>query len=166
MRADELFDNTLEWLKENYSSFRFFVERDVVWTVQLRLLAVVAEQNLPFQIFNDYPIIPGLRRSLSADLVILDNDGAILVAVEFKYEPDHRRQDILRAKFPVVSWGADGVLKDIARIDEFVRSQKCQKAYAVLIDEGGYFHSRAPHPKSEWRAWDNGVWILRSRASL
>jgi hypothetical protein len=28
--------NALEWLKENYGRFRFFVERDVVWTIQLR----------------------------------------------------------------------------------------------------------------------------------
>jgi hypothetical protein len=84
MKADDLFDDALEWLKENYGSFRFFVERDVVWTVQLRLLEVIAKQNLSFQIFNDYPILPGSRRSLSADLVILDDSGAIMLAAEFK----------------------------------------------------------------------------------
>ena len=37
--AVELFENTLNWLQENYFNFRFFTERDVVWTLQTHLSA-------------------------------------------------------------------------------------------------------------------------------
>jgi len=37
-----------------------------------------------------------------ADLALVSPDGPVVVAAEFKYEPSHRRADILRTKFPVV----------------------------------------------------------------
>ena len=161
--ATDLLENALEWLRENYSNFRFFAERDVVWTVQMRLIKVIEAQQLPYTVFNDYPILPGKRRSLSADLAILSRDGSVQVAVEFKYEPSHSRRDILSSKFPVVSWGADGVGKDMNRVQEFVAKGKARVAYAVLVDEGGYFRSRPPHPGGKWVDWGNGVWVHCAR---
>lgn len=111
--ADALFLRSLNWLRINYSGFRFFVERDIVWTIQCHILQEIAETGLPLRVFNDYGILPGSRRSLSADLVLSGENSKIEVAVEFKYEPAHSRTDIPRVKFPVVGWGDDGVAKDI-----------------------------------------------------
>jgi len=160
----ELFENTIAWLQSNYSSYHFYVERDIVWTVQTHIQQQITQQDLPCKIFNDYPILPGTNRSLSADLVILTTDHEIALAAEFKYEPSHSRTDIQKQKLPVVVWGADGVGKDIARIFEFVEKGKAKAAYSIFIDEGGYFHKRNPHERSRWIDWGNGVWILRSQA--
>lgn len=165
MDADGLFLQTLDWLQTNYGRFRFFTERDVVWTVQLRLLQTIADQNLPLQVFNDYGLLPGKNRSLSADLVILDEAANPLVAIEFKYEPSHQRTDIPQKKLKddIVFWEKDGVKKDIDRIQEFAR-EVCPSAYAILVDEGGRFRRRTPHPGSEWRQWGGNIWVLYARA--
>ena len=162
--ATELFEEALKWLRRNYVRFRFFAERDVVWTVQVRLMEAIEQERLPFRVFNDYPMLAGKRRSLSADLAILGQDSLVELAAEFKYEPAHSRDDIQRQKFPVVIWGRSGVGKDVERVQEFVEKGRAEVAYAMLIDEGGYFRNRAPHPGSEWVDWGNGVWVLFSRA--
>lgn len=56
----------------------------------------------------------------------MDENDIAEVAAEFKYEPSHRRNDILRSKFPVVFWNDDGVGKDIdiEGIHEFVSNEK------------------------------------------
>jgi hypothetical protein len=33
MHAHELFEEAIEWLRENYDEFGFDMERDVVWTI-------------------------------------------------------------------------------------------------------------------------------------
>jgi hypothetical protein len=38
----------LDWLRENHGWYEFWVERDLVWTVQTRLRQVVWERGLPF----------------------------------------------------------------------------------------------------------------------
>jgi hypothetical protein len=151
--AAALFEEAVAWLQEHYDEFEFWVERDLVWTVQSRLRQVVRERSLPFGVLNDYPLLPGARRALSADLVVRDADTTVLVAVEFKYEPSHKRTELLPGKLPVVFWGDDGVAKDIRRIREFVERGVARVAYAVFLDEGGYFRHRPPHPGAAWRAW-------------
>jgi hypothetical protein len=163
-KATELFENTLKWLRDNYAGFQFFLERDVVWTVQNRIIEQIKELALPYRIFNDYPMLPGKRRSLSTDLAILGLDDSVEVAAELKYEPSHRRTDLLASKFPVVFWGEDGVAKDLRRIQEFVAQSKAKVAYSVFIDEGGYFRNRQSHLGSEWIDWGNGVWVLYGQA--
>ena len=156
----DLYEQALAWLRRNYTVYRFFVERDIVWTVQTYLQRRIDEDNLNYRLYNDYPMLPGRRRSLSTDLAILNAANVVEIAVEFKYEPSHTREDILRQKFPVVSWGADGVGKDVWRIREYVMQRKAKAAYSILIDECGYFHVNAPHPGSEWQVWEGGVWVL------
>ena len=151
--ADDLFQEALTWLRQNYGTFRFFTERDVVWTLQTRLIKTIKEHNLSYLIFNDYPILHGERRSLSTDLVIRKDD-VTEIAVEFKYEPNHKRTDILKQKFPVVSWGKEGIGKDIERILKFVAERQAKIAYSIFIDEGGYFKYRDPYPGSEWQTWN------------
>ncbi len=168
--ATELFEDTMGWLKENYSSFKFFVERDIVWTVQTHIAKMIEEWRLPYKVFNDYPMLPANRRSLSTDIAIinLNSSGLVDVAVEFKFEPSHSRNDILQTKFPVVVWGKDGVGKDVERIKEFVDIGKAKVAYVVFIDEGRHFRHRVPHSGSDWIDWkmkgsSNEISVLWSR---
>jgi hypothetical protein len=151
-----LFEEVIAWLQDHYSEFEFWVERDLVWTVQSHLGQVIKERGLPYSVINDYPMLPGIGRARSADLVIRNADKAVLVAVEFKYEPAHGRADLLPAKLPVVFWGNHGVAKDIERIREFVEQGAARVAFAVFIDEGGYFRHRPAHPGAEWRDWPTG----------
>jgi hypothetical protein len=155
--ASALFEEAVGWLRENYGRFEFWVERDVVWTLQTRLRAMVGESCLPFTVLSDYGLLPGPRRSLSADLVIRDAVGQVLVAAEFKYEPSHLRLEFQGqpGKLPVVFWGADGVAKDVARIRQFVEAGAASAAFALFLDEGRYFRARPPHPGSAWRDWNS-----------
>ena len=72
----ETFESVVDWLQANYASYRFFVERDLVWTVQLRLIDLIAKSHPSHRVYNDYPILPGRRRSLSADIAV---GGSILL---------------------------------------------------------------------------------------
>jgi hypothetical protein len=154
--AVAVFEETVAWLQEHYDEFEFWVERDLVWTVQTRLRRLISERLLPYEVFNDYPLLPGARRARSADLVIRDMGTAVLVAAEFKYEPSHRRAEFLAlpGKLPVVFWGLDGVAKDVARIREFVEAGSARAAFAVFVDEGRYFRHRPAPPGTAWRDWD------------
>lgn len=164
MEAAELFEVTLRWLQSRYSDYRFFAERDLVWTVHLRLLAKIEESGLPYRVFNDHTIRQGLR----ADLVILDGDS-LEVAAEFKYEPSHERDvnlggDIWTSKFPVVFWTGEGsVQRDVQRVRDYVQRGNAKASYSVFIDEGGSFRHRNPHRGSRWTDWGQGVWVLLSR---
>lgn len=150
--ADDLLDRALARLRSDYAEFVFFAERDLVWTLQTWILGDIEAKSLSLRLFNDYPVLPGKRRGLSADLVLLDGDGVDL-AVEIKYEPSHARTDIPQGKLPVVVWGDDGVAKDIARINEFTSTGPVRRAVALFVDEGGAFRHRSPHPGSRWIDW-------------
>ena len=156
--ASKLFWAAIDWLRESYSRHRFVTERDVVWTVQKRLIEEVLRQGLPYRIFNDFPVLKGKRRGISADLVVLGAEESVEVAAEFKYEPSHRRRnlDIWHTKFPVVSWGSDGVAKDIVRVRNFVEQGAAGNAFSLFIDEGGAFAHRQPHSGSRWERWNIG----------
>jgi len=145
LEAAALFADSMEWLHQNYSAYRFFCERDIVWTVQIHLIQQIAEQNRPYRVYNEYQQI---------DLVIVDAEGNMLLAAEFKYEPEHHREDILPTKIPVVEWGKGGIGKDVQRVHAYVASGKCPVAYAIFIDESRTFRSRLPHPGSTWIDWD------------
>lgn len=153
--ASRVFEESIEWLRQNYPRFRFYVERDIVWTLQLRMSDLIQARAMPYRVFNDYSILPGNRRSLCADIAILDGQDQVQVAAEFKYEPSHKRTDIWPSKFlpTVVFWGDDGVGKDVKRVHEFVEKGAARAAYAVFIDEGSIFRNRDPYPGSRWMDW-------------
>ena len=156
LAASALFEEAVAWLQRHYGEFEFWVERRPrVWTVQTRLRKLIADRVLPWTTFNDYPMLPGLRRARSADLVVRDASGEVLVAAEFKYEPSHDRAEFsaLPGKLPVVFWGLNGVAGDLARIREFVEAGSARTAIAVFIDEGRHFRHRLAHPGAEWRDW-------------
>ena len=148
--ATLLFWEAINWLRESYSQHRFFLERDVVWTVQKRLIDEISRQGLPYRVFNDFPVMKGKRRGISADLVLLGAQERVEVAAEFKYEPSHKRDDISPGKFPVVYWGSKGVAKDIDRVRHFVKQGAARTAISLFVDEGSYFRKRKPHFGSRW----------------
>lgn len=149
--TEEIFSCTLSWLQQNYFNFQFYTERDIVWTIQQQFAQLVKDRRFNLRVFTDYPILFNDNRA-RVDLALIDENNSIVLALELKYEPSHRRKDILPTKFPVVSWAE--VKKDIERIRHFVEVGKAQAAYSILIDEGGYFRKQliiTDH--SSWIDW-------------
>jgi hypothetical protein len=149
--AARLFDDALTWFHDTYASHRFYTERDVVWTLQKWLALESATRGLPYQTYNDFGVEPGLRRALSADIALVVPGESPDLAVEFKYEPSHLRDDIPRSKIPVVGWTA--VLQDVERIHRWVAEARIKAGAAVLIDEGRFFRAKVPAPGSMWMDW-------------
>lgn len=159
--ATQLFEEAILWLRANYKNYRFFTERDLVWTIQTHLIIAIEEEKLPFKVMNDYPILRGKRRSLCVDIAILDFEEHPELVAEFKYEPAHKREDIPPSKFPVVFWN-EGILKDIERIHTFTSSdftgdRTAKVAYALFIDEGSHFKQKEPPPGSSWEDWNISI---------
>jgi len=151
--ANELVEEAFRWLQDRYDGFSFYQERDLVWTIQSHLVAEIRRCGLDLRLWNDYQMFREGRRAESADLVLQAADGAITVAVEFKYEPSHARPDIQRQKLPVVFWGSEGVAHDIERVRRFVAEGKAEVAFAVFVDEGSHFRHREAHAGSRWIDW-------------
>lgn len=149
--ADRLVKEALGALGETYGEQVFYVERDIVWTVQRRLTSLVSGSGRPWRVYNDYPMIRGPRRATSADLVITDATSRVLAAVEFKYEPCHRRVDLLKAKLPVTSWSE--IVHDTDRVRDFVGRGITPVAFAVVIDEGAYLARRDLSVYADRESW-------------
>ena len=157
MNASTLFESTIAWLRENYHAYRFYAERDIVWTVQTQLNKRIEELNLPYQVFNDY----AMGKRVRGDLAILNGDTVEVVA-EFKYEPSSARSttyggDIPKSKLPVVIWSE--AEKDISRVQEFVQNGQTKVGYSIVIDEGNRHSWRSAKP-AEWQKWDDNVSAL------
>ncbi|MXZ59353.1 MAG: hypothetical protein F4228_14070 [Acidobacteria bacterium] len=149
-----LFFDVLDWLRNTYRTHRFFTERDVVWTVQKRLLHEAASRNLHYRVFHNDRMTKGEAKSAPADLVLVDPEDRAHLAIEFKYEPDHQRvrKEFPASKFPVVDWKE--VTTDIERVQEFVREGFTLRAVSVFVDEGGHFRRRPAPRGSRWEDWD------------
>ena len=157
--ANELFDGAMCRLREHYWEYRFFTERDLVWTVQLQLHKDIQEEELPYRAFHEHTMEPYVR----ADLVNLDPDDSVATVVEFKYEPSKDRRsdrggDICPTKFPVVAWS--DVEKDVAKVQGFVKDGRAKVAYLIVIDEGGTHSWREAFEGCEWKDWGEGVSVL------
>ncbi|HOY08654.1 MAG TPA: hypothetical protein PLB05_01095 [Candidatus Omnitrophota bacterium] len=133
-----LFESSFSWLLSDYSNHNFFCERDIVWTLQKYILGEIKDKQLPFSLFNEWPMEP---KKQYADLVI----GAKTSVEQFKpeeilevkYEPDRNRKIFLKTKFPVVS--LKEFKKDIDRVSDFVRKGTVEAGYCLFVDEGGYY---------------------------
>lgn len=62
--AERLLLDALGWLGETYGDRVFYVERDIVYAVQTRLHDLIDAETGPWRLYNDYPMVPGPRRSL------------------------------------------------------------------------------------------------------
>lgn len=170
MTSVELFEESLEWLKDKYGVF--YKEDDLVYVIQRHLIDIIEEKNLPYKIFRDYRIFLGEGKK-HADLAILgkyddeNNVNTIVeVAVEFKYEPKHDRNDMVKSKLsqPVVFWdGEDSISKDIERARKYINENKAHRAYSIFIDEGGYFRQNEPFPGSAWQPGWKDIAVLIAR---
>ncbi|GAI16014.1 unnamed protein product, partial [marine sediment metagenome] len=150
MEASLLFEKAIDWVKKNYEKFNFHKERDIIWTIQKKIAEIIRESNLPYKVYDEYPIMAGNRSSIRVDLAILKKDfiprqgNTIEVAAEFKYEPDHTREDMLtfffdtqgnrKTKFPLVFW-KEGVGKDIESAKKYFSLKLCKNSYSCFIDE-------------------------------
>jgi hypothetical protein len=141
--ARELFDRGLDWLRANYGNYEFFAERDLVWVLQQKLWEIIDKDNLSLEVYHNFPIA-----GKQTDLAILNKQNEVELAIEFKYEPDHRRRGFWPTKFPVVFW-KEGVGKDIERASQYVKKGKAKLAVTIFVDEGGYFRHRKPYPNTK-----------------
>ena len=132
--AEELFRTAMREVLEKWHSYHFFTERDIEWTIQRKLIALVKGRGLDWQVFNNYAMPkqkPG-EGKLQADLAVVSETGAAKLAVEFKYEPDHKREDIPEGKLKpsVVSWPAQdssvskGILLDAERVKTYRQNRQ------------------------------------------
>lgn len=146
--AARLFWETVLWLRTTWWDHGFFVQRDVAWTAQKRLLDEIDRRQLPYRVYHNYTM-PNRKQ---ASLALVDYSGRVALAVEFQYEPDHDRTDEFtsgKLDPSVVDWN-DGVGRDVKRVREFVRKGWAKQAVSVFFDEGAHFYHRDPHPGSHW----------------
>lgn len=145
-------DASLEWLSEHYWDQPFWMERDVVWTLQKRLKDDPEAAGGPVQVVHNFRTAFG-----HVDLAVLLDDMP-RVLIECKYEPARQRPDFVSGRLgqAVVFWDRDGVLEDIRRVTRAVASGDAPVAYAVFFDEGGRFRHRASPPISTWLDWRSG----------
>lgn len=140
--VEEVFLRVLRTFCEGYGDAVYYTERDIVYVLQTRLVAALAQYDRGVQVFNDYKISPTAR----ADLVVRSRTAtqadSSLLAVEFKYEPDRDRTDIPQGKFPVTAWTE--ITKDRDRINLFASANRAEVSYCVLFDEDGRYDARAP----------------------
>ena len=147
---ETLFEDALDWLWATYGERRHFVERDLVWTLQTRLLAQIREFGLPWQVRNDYAALHGPRRAFSADL----GDPCRWVA-----RPPRRMQ--IRAvppphRHPPGEASGDrlGRCREGRRTGPAVRRRPPHAARVRgAIDEGGFFRARPALPEGRWVDW-------------
>lgn len=160
MKPFEIFEKSIETLREQYSEHRFKLECDVVEAVRLQMVGDVKCLGLPYQVCKEFAIDVSPGKTRRADLAIVSGSSVELVA-EFKYEPSHNRHQEFSntpSKFPVVEWKC--VLNDVQRAQNFVCSGQAKIAYSIFIDEGSHFSREKAPPGSEWRPWENDVSIL------
>ncbi len=151
----QLFEDAVNWLRSNYSCFNFFLERDIVWTLQTRIITEARKQQLPLSVYDNHKL-PGSRRL--ADLAIVNAGNSPEILVELKYEPDHNRTDITAGKLnpSKVYWNHPrdgGVEPDIARAREFVNEGIARVGCSMLIDEGSHFSGKPAPEGSRWVEW-------------
>lgn len=151
--AARLYEDAINWLQHNYSSYRFFAERDIVWTLQLHLLREIERQHLHLKVFDNHK----MPNKTQVDLAILEQSaGSVLFVAELKYEPDHARVDIYPGKLrpSKVFWDSKrnhGVVQDINRIETLIDRGLSEVGYVTFIDEGGH---HACHEEPKGSIWD------------
>ena len=137
------------------------MERDFEWTVQKHFQDFIKSHNLPYEIFHNFPIEKGSK----ADLAVVCkgtslkdvSEGKVKaeLVIEFKFEPSRHRTDFCIGKLDtaVVLWSE--FVRDIERINRFIRDNRTKAAVSVLIDEFGRFKYQEISNESTWIDWGN-----------
>lgn len=190
MTAEELFNSAMKWLQKNYFNHTFYLERDIVWALQNKLVEIINENKLSFAVFNDITIHDNSnkKRKIAPDLIIIRKDKVqrtqrnlikgfqfpVELILELKYQPSYKRKkiDIPRTKFPAVFWSngsSSTIIGDIERISMCIQGCKTKIAYAMFIDEGGGspFNRKTKDLTniSHWERWDQdneGLAVLKT----
>ena len=139
----------VDWLRTTYASHRFFLQRDVAWTVQKRLLDRIGPWAPDYRVIHNRKVPKGAGPQF--DLAVVDPNDTVELALKFRFEPAEKLEP---GKFPVVVW-AD-VVKDVKAVQHAANEQHTRHAYSLFIDEGGYHRARDAPPNSRWEAWDIG----------
>jgi hypothetical protein len=82
--------------------------------------------------------------------------GAVVLAIEVKYEPAAGRPDLVRAdgiRPERVTFGTE-IRRDIAIVEELVRDGVARAAVALLLDEGSRLSLGALAGSGAWETWD------------
>ena len=147
--ARQLSVDVLTWLRTTYSSHGFFLKRDVAWTIQKRLLDRICLWGPPYRVVHNYKVPKSTGRQF--DLVLLDADGTVVLALKFQFEPAEK---LAPGKSPVVEWTT--VVNDIGFVQALVKKKHAQSACSLFIDESGAFRKKPAPPGSHWEDWDVG----------
>ena len=146
--AARLFETALEWLRENYDSFLFRREDDVVTALWAQMVRIAKAENLPFAIDYEQTFALSFGR-LQCDLVVVGANSKPLLCVEVKYEPARVRPDIAkralkhsRPEHLLPGHGLKGHFCDIEKISRYVEECGAEDAYAVFVDENSYHYSQ------------------------
>ena len=142
-QAEEQFLRALQLCGQRYAEHTYYRERDLVYTIQLELVGYSLDPQLP-ACLQRLQVPAQAPRPLNSDLVVMDTAAPtpLLLAVEFKYEPDRRRTDITPGKIPVTAWPE--IQHDLARVQSFLDLGGAEIAYAALVDEDGRYAELAP----------------------
>ena len=125
------------------------------------MIAAIAKRRLDLQVSSDHLLERGPERARRADLALVDPKGRVDVALELRWEPDHRRPDLPTAKLPQVSWKA--IVGDAQRVRRWVKDGRCAVGMSVFLDEAGYYRIREAPRGTTWQDWlDTGGAMLGS----
>ena len=146
----QLFLDVLDWLRTTYASHRFFLQRDVAWTVQKRLLDRIGPGVPEYRVIHNRKVPKG--KGPQFDLAVVSPNGTVEFVLKLKFEPAHKLEP---GKNPVVEWTT--VVGDVQTVQRAAEERHTRHAYSLFIDEGVYYRAkREPPPNSRWEEWDVG----------
>jgi hypothetical protein len=158
-----LFEQSLDWLRDNYDRFLFRTEYDVVtmlWGYMVRA-AKAQERGIIIDYEHNVAVTSG---RLQCDIVALSAKDEKLLCAEVKYEPSRTRPDVVSRKLKhsrpqhlLPDHGLKDHRCDIEKARLYVDQGRVQTAYAVLVDENSYHYGLM---KSQQLTLPEGVsWI-------
>lgn len=165
--AAELYEGTINWLQYTYSFYRFFTERDIVWTLQLHLVQEIERRHLHLKVFDNHK----MPNQTLVDLAIIEEfTGSMLLVSELKYA-DHARTDISPGKLrpSKVFWDSErnhGVVQDVKRIKRLIELGLSEAGYVTFIDEGGHHGWHEEPSNCIWSDWGKSPYSDNTTTTL
>jgi hypothetical protein len=168
-QAVRLFEQSLDWLRDNYADLILRNESDLVTQLWLYLRREAAALDPPLRIDYERTIKCSLG-TLKCDIVIMSPQGKNLVGGEFKFEPCRTRNDIedrsirfsRKKKITHLKHILYGTKDNDFRPD-FLKLEKCVEeglidvGYAVFVDEGSCHHGTVDEDTfpygAKWTRW-------------
>lgn len=162
MVGKEIFFLALEEIKREYPDYEFMVSRDVTWILQKKMNRLIEEKELPFELYQDYPLEKGCREHKENELVLVtqgtnykdlfSGKAQAELVIRVLFEPSRLRQDICVHHLPKVL--VTQLTENIRKVQSLVESNKSKEAVSILIDE----YSRHRHQVSQdhqvtWTVW-------------